>query len=431
MNRHALMSALAPALLALAAAPAPAANWPQWRGPAFNGSTPETGLPQRWSATEGAAWTAALPGPSGATPAVWDDHVFVSSADAEAKRTWAIALDRRDGRLRWKHPFEGAFSTRMGSTAASPSPIADGRRVFFYYGTGHLAAFDFDGRLLWRRRLTQDHGDFEFMWGYGSSALLWKDRLYVPVLHGDHTRDEGVAGSYLLAVDPATGKDMWKHPRKTDARREARQAYTTPCPLERPAGDQVVLAGADCVTGHDAADGRELWRSPSYNPRRITHWRTVVSPVAAGDRVYAAAPKGGGGFALRVPPPGRPAAGWDWTVPEHSPDVCTPLVYNGRMYILDGRAKVLQCVDPATGRVLWRGDLGGGAVFQASPTGADGRLYCINLAGEAVVLAAGDSFQVLWRAAMGGAGVRSSIVAAQGLLFIRTDTTLFAIGRAR
>ena len=59
-----------------------AENWAQWRGPAFNGSSPETGLPTTFSTTEGVKWTVPLPGFSGATPAIWGDSVFVSSPDS-------------------------------------------------------------------------------------------------------------------------------------------------------------------------------------------------------------------------------------------------------------------------------------------------------------------------------------------------------------
>ena len=96
-----------------------------------------------------------------------------------------------------------------------------------------------------------------------------------------------------------------------------------------------------------------------------------------------------------------------------------------------GIRKRMLCLEPRTGRTLWEGDLGGKAVFQASPTGADGRIYCLNMNGEAVVLAAGDRFQVLHRANMGGKGVRATIAVSDGQLFLRTDTELFCIGKRR
>src|SRR5262245_52502934 len=75
-----------------------AENWPQWRGPAFNGSTTEKKSPTKWTRTEGVAWTAPMPGPSGATPAIWNDYVFVSSTDDASKTCIAMAFDRKSGK---------------------------------------------------------------------------------------------------------------------------------------------------------------------------------------------------------------------------------------------------------------------------------------------------------------------------------------------
>src|SRR3954468_17098494 len=60
-----------------------AENWPQWRGPTNNAVSSETGLPTKWSKTDHVAWRLALPGQSGATPIVWNDRIFLSSADGD------------------------------------------------------------------------------------------------------------------------------------------------------------------------------------------------------------------------------------------------------------------------------------------------------------------------------------------------------------
>src|SRR5688572_6908575 len=81
---------------------ASAADWPQWRGPLLNGSSPdEKGLPETWSKTENVLWKTPLPGPSGATPVISGDLVFVSSPDAE-KNLNLLAIDRKTGEVRWK-----------------------------------------------------------------------------------------------------------------------------------------------------------------------------------------------------------------------------------------------------------------------------------------------------------------------------------------
>src|SRR5580765_3011661 len=90
-------------LLVLLTVPAPAENWPQWRGPFFNGSSSEAGLPVKFSKTENVKWSAPMPGPSAAGPIVWGDSVFVSSGDQQKKTMVAICIDRKTGQTRWSH----------------------------------------------------------------------------------------------------------------------------------------------------------------------------------------------------------------------------------------------------------------------------------------------------------------------------------------
>jgi outer membrane protein assembly factor BamB len=419
------------ALAALAAPVAAGENWPQWRGPALNGSSTETGLPGKFSTTENVAWVADVPGMGGGSPVVWDDHVFLAAQDANAgHKLWAISLNRADGKLRWKHPMGTGLANKMGNTGASASPVTDGKTVWFFYTQAVLTAFDMDGKQLWQRDIPKDHGKIEVLWDYGSSPLLYKGRLYVNVIQGSHTTPTP-ADAFLLCLDPATGKDLWKHVRPTDAIGESRQAYSTPYAFEAPGGTQIVLTGGDHLTGHSAVDGHELWRSASYNRGKDHWWRTVPSVVACGDIAIGCAPKGGPLFGVRtVDGPGDAKAGSEaWTTRYNSPDVCTPLVYDGKLFVLDGDKKQLVNMDGATGKVNWKGDLPGKANFQASASGADGKIYCIDQAGEVFVVSAGEKFEVLHKAEMGGAGCRSTIAIAGGQLFIRTADKLYCVGK--
>ena len=116
-----------------------------------------------------------------------------------------------------------------------------------------------------------------------------------------------------------------------------------------------------------------------------------------------------------------------WKIEKLSGDVVTPLLWNGRLYLLHDNRKMLTCVDAKTGEQKWQGRLKARAVFRASPTGADGRIYCISKAGDVVVLAAGDELKVLAEISMGGRDTKSSIAAAGGRLFIRTAASLTCI----
>ena len=86
-----------------------AGDWSHWRGPHFNGSTDETGLPTTWSKTENVAWKAPLPGPSGSSAVVWGDYVFLSAPDAQKNLNLICRIGRMDrfaGKSRWARGIE-------------------------------------------------------------------------------------------------------------------------------------------------------------------------------------------------------------------------------------------------------------------------------------------------------------------------------------
>lgn len=434
------VSLIAIALVALAAPLLEAANWPHWRGPNFDGSSPEQGLPAEFSKTENVKWVAVLPGPSAATPIIWQDHVFVSSTDQKTKTLRAIALDRRTGQELWNHEIAPAHSEGARSSLSSPSAVTDGKRVYFYYGTGDLAAFDFGGKNLWARNLEKDYGQFAYQWTYSSSPTLYDGKLFIQVLqrnqpvHG-RGRKDGPIDSYLLALDPQSGREIWKHVRPCEAVMESQEAYSTPIPLEAGGRRELFITGGDCITGHDAETGAELWRWATWNPSKISHWRLVPSPVVGGGVVLACAPKNSPVYAFATGAKGtlkETDVAWISPDREVSSDVCTPLFYEGRFYVLNGDRRVLARVDPRTGKADWIGELGTRAKIEASPTGADGKIYFQDFRGTVFVVAAGEQFKILQVAEMGDAGddhLRSTFAVAQGNLFLRTGSKLYCLGK--
>src|SRR5438093_1399942 len=156
-----------------------AENWSQWRGPFFNGSTTEKGLPSIFSKTENVNWVADLPGPSAATPIIWNDRVLLSSVDQKAGTLQAICLDRATGRALWKRETGVGVSLDDRSNYASPSPVTDGKLVWFFYGNGQLVALDLEGKEVWSRNLQKDYGAFAFQWTFSSSPTLYDGRLYL------------------------------------------------------------------------------------------------------------------------------------------------------------------------------------------------------------------------------------------------------------
>jgi outer membrane protein assembly factor BamB len=426
-------------LAALAVTSLRAGNWAHWRGPNFNGSSPEKNLPDDFSKTNNVKWVALLPGPSAATPIIWGDTVFISSTDTKTKTLRAMAFDRKTGKELWNNEVTQGFSQDGNSNFASPSPTTDGKLVYFLYGTGDLAAFDFKGKKVWSRDLGKDYGQFAYQWTYGASPTLFDGKLYVQVLQRDvpvhgRGRKDGPGDSYLLALEPKTGKELWRHVRPSDAAEESKEAYSTPIPFMHGGVTEMLISGGDCLSAHDPKTGAELWRWGSWNPTRITHWRLVPSPVASESGALVCAPKGSPVFSVKHGGKGALDDSWvAWQSPEReiSSDVCTPLLYEGRYYILNGDKKVLARVDPATGKPDWIGDLGSRIKIECSPTGADGKIYFQNFRGEVFIVAADKEFKLLRTIPMGDEGddrLRSVVAVSQGNLFLRTGSKLYCIG---
>ncbi|MBL9166946.1 MAG: PQQ-binding-like beta-propeller repeat protein [Verrucomicrobiales bacterium] len=413
-----------------------AADWPQWRGPSFNGASSAKGLPSELKLDSNLVWKAPMPGVSGATPVVVGDRVFVSSLDA-SRNLMLLCLNLKTGEKLWERSSGiGSFSGQRNNTA-SPSPVTDGKHVFALYGTGDLAAFDVEGKPLWSRNLGKDYGKFAIMWIYGSSPLLYDGRLYVQVLQrnprpNDYTHaldDREARESYLLCIDPTTGKDLWRHVRATDSTKESQESYTTPFPHEGAARREIVLVGGDHLSGHDPKTGDEFWRARLYE-KRDDWYRIVPSAVSAEGLVFASGPKGQPLVGVKEGGQGNVTATHvAWTSKEGHTDWSTPLVYQGRLYVADGAKKTLACFNPKTGEKYWSGSLGVSETVWSSPTGADGKIYLLSERGTVVVLSAGDEFKILSKTELGDDQVRSSIVVVDGKVLVRTTQQLYCFGK--
>jgi outer membrane protein assembly factor BamB len=396
-----------------------AENWPQWRGPFLNGLSRETALPVRWSRTEGVAWRLALPAWSGSTPIIWGDRVFLSVAEGPGLFLWC--LDRTNGSVRWKRPLSGGNRQIRKQNMSSPSPVTDGERVWVVTGTGILKAFDFDGNEQWARDIQRDYGPFGQLYGYGSSPLLFEDSLYVQVLHGSHTD----APSYLLRIRKADGQTVWRVERRTSAAQESPDAYTTPTLVRYGTTTEVIVSGADVVTGHDPSSGAELWRAEGLNPNHDGIYRIIASAVVYNDVVYVpsrerpllALKAGGRGDVSRTHVLWRFMSG---------PDVPMPVTDGMYVYVINDRG-IMWCLDAKTGVPVYERQRLRPATYTGSPVLADGKIYITDEDGVTSVVQAGPTFGVLAENDF-AEYVLSSRAVSDGQIFIRTDKALYAVG---
>ena len=395
-------------------------NWPQWRGPYLNGVSSEKNLPLKWTAEDNVAWKLAMPAWSGSTPVIWRDRIFLNVADADALYLWCV--DKAKGAVLWKKLLGSGNVKMRKQNMSSPSPVTDGNSVYVMTGTGILKGFDFNGNELWARDIQKDYGQFGLNWGYASSPLLFENSLYVQVLHGMKTDDP----SYLLRIDTKNGKTLWKVERPTNAVRESPDSYSTPGLLRQGKTAEIVITGGDCVTGHDPATGKELWRANGLNPDNDPSHRTVASPVIFDDIIYAPtkvrpllALKAGGRGDIS-----RSHVLWSTT---NGPDVPTPVTDGKYFYVVNDRG-IMWCLDAKTGAEIYAQQRIKPGTYSGSPVLADGKIYVTNEDGITTVVKAGPAFEVLAENALNDYCLSSPAIS-DGQIFIRTAQNLYCIGK--
>jgi outer membrane protein assembly factor BamB len=407
-------------LVCLAGSTVLADNWPQWRGPFLNGISSEKNLPTRWSAEDNVTWKLAMPSWTGATPVIWGERIFLNVADGNDLFLWCV--DREKGEPVWKKLLGSGNTTMRKQNMSSPSPVTDGKNVWVMTGTGVLKSFDFAGNEQWARNVQKDYGRFGLQWGYASSPLLYEDALFVQVLHGMKTDDP----SYLLRIDKKTGKTIWRVERPTKAISESPDSYTTPALVRQGNSVEIVITGGDCVTGHDPATGKELWRANGLNPDNNPNYRIVASPVVYEAVVYAP---------TRVKPLLAIKAGGRGDVTQsnklwafdHGPDVPTPVTDGKYFYVVDDRG-IMWCLDAKTGQAVWGPQRIKPAIYSSSTVLADDKLYVTNEEGLTTVLKAGPKFEVLAQNSLNDYTLSSPAIS-DGQIFIRTAHYLYCIGK--
>ncbi|MBI2823439.1 MAG: PQQ-binding-like beta-propeller repeat protein [Planctomycetia bacterium] len=425
MKRHITrLPILVAAALLFGASPSQAENWPQWRGPRNDGTSRETDLPVRWSKTENVAWRLALPGPAGATPVIWGDRIFLTSA--KGRDLLLLCVDT-SGKLLWDRIVgSGDQEVRNDEgNSASPSPSTDGQHVWTMMGTGDLACYDLAGNEVWRFNLQDRYGKFNIQFGMTSTPVLDGDRLYLQLLY--------TGAAHVLCLDKATGNEIWKQHRTSDARAECEHSYASPL-LYRDLDHEFLLThGCDYVVAHRLADGGEIWRCGGLNPkgRYNPTLRFVASPVAAEGLVVVPSAKNGPVLGISPDAVGdisETEQGHVWTRPQNTPDVPSPLVHDGIVYLCRENG-VLIAMDAKTGRQLYE-ERTEPQRHRASPVYADGKIYVTARNGVVTVVKAGLTFEILASNDLGEA-ISASPVISNGRIYVRSFDALYAIGAPR
>ncbi|MBI1914244.1 MAG: PQQ-like beta-propeller repeat protein [Planctomycetes bacterium] len=414
-------SLLAVSLLLSAGRCALAENWPQWRGPRNDGTSQETNIPTEWSADKNIAWKLPLPGMAGSTPSLWDNRIFLTSED---RGDVVLLCASTEGKELWRRKLGKNARIKMSreGNGASPSPSTDGKHVYTYTGNGDFACFDLDGKEVWKFNAQDRYGRFQTWHGMHTTPLLHADRLYLALMHS--------GGAWVIALDKATGKEIWKVKRESDAQAECEHSYASPVLWHKGKDEYLITHGADYAIAHRLEDGKEIWRVGGLNPknRYDDFFRFVASPVATPDLIVVPSAKRGPVVGVKPDASGllMPGSkGEQWRLPRGTPDVPSPLVHEGLVYLCSERGALL-CLDAKTGKQHYTEELHR-SLYRASPVYADGKVYLTARDGTVSVVKAGPKFELLAENRLPDQLAASPVISS-GRIYLRGFDALYAIG---
>jgi outer membrane protein assembly factor BamB len=415
MRRH-LPAVIAALSLFAACSAAHADVWPRFRGPNGDGQASATSVPSEITAAD-FTWKSALPGVGHSSPVVWNDRVFVTSADGETAELYVMCFDLATGQEQWQRRLPGgAHPKHLTNSFATATPAVDADGIYVAWKAGDtvkLVAISHAGDELWQA----DVGTQTEVHGFGASPMLAGDVICI-------TNDTDVeANSEFIGLDRRTGQRLWHTPCGV-----GKTSYATPCLWQTSAGRTLVLQPTMSrgLTAYDPTTGAVVWNAlPDALPDRC-----VSSPVIMGDIVMLMCGAGNVGkqlVAAKLQPGDAPAVE-AYRMTQTIPQIPTPVQAGGLAFIWSDRG-IVTCFDVATGKVHYRERIGGaaGSNFHCSPLRVDDRIFNISLSGEIIVLAASEDYQLIARSEL-GEPVTATPAVVDGRMLIRTEQSLICLG---
>ena len=435
------LTAVEPESSSLAAAAGASGSWPQWRGPGGSGIASGGTIPMNWQGPDRVLWKTEIEGRGHSSPVVWGDRVFLTtaiagepSAGAEApkhrvggreflhpdsmganlRHTFKVlAIDRDSGEVAWSETaYEGRVydNRHKAGSYASPTVATDGHRIYAYFGSQGVYAYDFAGELVWSR----DIGNIRSAGlGVGTSPVLYDGVLVLQV-----DEDEGEL-SFILGLDAESGEQLWKVARAVQA------SYTTPILVEDKGGrTQLITSGNEFVIAYDPATGAEIWRAEGLDSHAIhiplgAEGLVVVTTGYPKKLTKAFDLLGEEDLARRR------TARWMYT--KGTGYVASNLLYDGLLYLTNDGG-VITCLDAATGEIVYEGGRAAtGGPYMASLVAADDKILMINRAGDATFFKAGREHEILGTASI-DEPVYATPALVDGRIYIRGERHLYAIG---
>ncbi len=397
----------------------PAEDWPEFRGPGGQGHSNAENVPLEWDANKNVAWKSDIPGIGWSSPIIVGSRIYLTTAIAAGKKNYtlhALCLNADDGEIVWNVEV---FGKQKGKPArmhkknshASPTPVFEDGKLYVHFGHDGTACLDTgDGRIIWK----QSELRYNPVHGNGGS----------PVILGDHLifSCDGGEAPFIVALEKDSGKVAWKTPRNVEVDRLF--SFSTPLLIEVDGQRQVVSPASGAVIAYDPATGKEIWRC-GYGQG----YSVVSRPLYAHGLVYVTT-----GFnraklmAIRANGKGdvtKTHIAWEHDEKD-APKESSPIIVGDLLFMNDDKGTAT-CLDAKTGKVYWQERLTKNS-YSASPVYAGGLVYFHDEKGVTTVIKAGKELEIVATNDLAEHGL-SSFAVTDGALLIRTDSTLYRIGK--
>lgn len=364
-------------------------NWTHFRGSNMDGHANVEKAPLQWSESENIVWKVPVKGLGWSSPVVYGKQIWLTSAEEDGTKFYVFCYDLDSGELLFENTvFTAEDPQRMHPTNsyATPTPCIEDGRVYVHYGTFGTACIDTKNfEEIWKREdLKCDH-----MQGPASSPILHKNMLIVHL--------EGTEDPYVVALDKNTGETIWKSVRPAEfydpLEPVYRKSYQTPIVIEAGGKELLISNSAYMCFAHDVNTGEVVWTITYGYDSTVSqplYWNGLVF-VNSGwifldntpyfTRQYAIDPTGSGDVT---------ETHVKWMYEDEVPQIPTPVIVDGRMYMVHDRGMVT-CLDAMTGKPVWKEKLKGN--FNSSPIYAAGNIYFFNVKGDCTIIKPGDTFQ--------------------------------------
>ncbi|MCR9292434.1 MAG: PQQ-like beta-propeller repeat protein [bacterium] len=414
-------------------------NWNQFRGPGGDGIATTSNLPIEFDESKNVRWKVAIPDSGWSSPVIWEDEIWLTTGSDEKKELRAICIDLETGKVsrnikvfdmvERKIDPAYAFDSPHLNSPATPTPVVEEERVYVSFGSQGIACLDRQtGDKVWERRDLRIYQPVR----QGSSPIVDNKNIYLAF--------DGTDQQFFVALEKETGDTSWKvdrnvqtdwretlsdrglSPKKGGKPNDNKKSFATATLINIDGRRQLIAPAAEAIISYDPETGDELWRT--IHPGGFN---VAARPIYASGLVYVFT-SGLNHFLMGIRPNGTgnvTDSHVAWSTFRSTPEIPSPVVVNGLLFMVTAKGGVARCLDAKTGEEIWKKRLGGD--HWASPILADGRLYFSSKQGEINVLeATSNAPKSLASNKLNAAFIASPAVAGDSLI-LRSTTHLYCI----